>query len=221
MVRRSLFSLCLLLPWVAASQASSPPAPSADDRAYSLGASLGERLREEVPGLPLEALIKGLQQAYKGEPLALDDARIQQILAEQDAQAGISATPDVESALQAERRFMAAERARAGVREISDGILVSEQVAGSGAMPTANSKVQVRYRGTLPDGSIFDENAQPQWFALNSVIEGWRTALLQMKKGAKWRVVIGSAKAYGAEGAGDVIAPYTPLTFDIELLDIR
>jgi peptidylprolyl isomerase/FKBP-type peptidyl-prolyl cis-trans isomerase FklB len=41
-----------------------------------------------------------------------------------------------------------------------------------------------------------------------------------MLVGAKWRLVIPSALAYGAQGAGDVIAPYTPLTFEIELLGV-
>ncbi|AFO49601.1 peptidylprolyl isomerase, FKBP-type [Pseudomonas putida DOT-T1E] len=41
-----------------------------------------------------------------------------------------------------------------------------------------------------------------------------------MHTGAKWRLVIPSAQAYGAEGAGDLIAPYTPLVFEIELLAV-
>jgi len=40
-------------------------------------------------------------------------------------------------------------------------------------------------------------------------------------EGAHWRLVIPSAEAYGAEGAGDLIAPYSPLIFELELLDIR
>ena len=39
----------------------------------------------------------------------------------------------------------------------------------------------------------------------------------QMPVGAKWRLVIPSAQAYGAEGAGDLIAPFTPLVFEVEL----
>ena len=52
----------------------------------------------------------------------------------------------------------------------------------------------------------------------DSVISGWRVALQEMPVGAKWRLVIPSAQAYGAEGAGDLIAPYTPLVFEVELL---
>jgi hypothetical protein len=35
-----------------------------------------------------------------------------------------------------------------------------------------------------------------------------------MPVGAKWRLVIPSAQAYGADGAGDLIAPFTPLVFE-------
>nr|WP_245362678.1 FKBP-type peptidyl-prolyl cis-trans isomerase [Pseudomonas sp. BP8] len=191
------------------------------DLAYSLGASLGERLRQEVPGLQLEALVEGLRQAYQEQPLKLDQARMQHILQQHEEQAMAASAQAQEAKLQAvETRFMANERARAGVHELPEGILYSELVAGHGAQPTANGKVQVRYVGRLPDGSVFDQNQQAQWFNLDSVIEGWQVALPKMKAGSTWRLVIPSAQAYGAEGAGDLIAPYTPLVFEIELLSV-
>ena len=202
---------------------ASEPTASKDshDLAYSLGASLGERLRQEVPDLQIQALLEGLKQAYQGKPLALDDARITQILAQHEAQASAEAqVPQSEKALAAEQQFMATEKARAGVRELADGILLTEVAAGSGKKPGARDRVQVKYVGRLPDGTIFDQSAQPQWFRLDSVISGWQSALQQMPVGAKWRLVIPSAQAYGADGAGELIAPYTPLVFEIELLAI-
>lgn len=196
-------------------------ANDAHDLAYSLGASLGERLREEVPDLQLKALIDGLQQAYQNKPLALSKTRMEALLSQHDAQANdAAAQAQSEQLLGVERRFMATERARAGVRELPEGVLVNELVAGTGAKPSSGGKVQVRYVGTLPDGTVFDRSEQPQWFSLNSVIEGWQVSLPQMATGSKWRLVIPSALAYGAEGAGDLIAPYTPLTFEIELLGV-
>lgn len=200
---------------------ASEPTASKDshDLAYSLGASLGERLRQEVPDLQIQALLEGLKQAYQGKPL--DDARITQILAQHEAQASAEAqVPQSEKALAAEQQFMATEKARAGVRELADGILLTELAAGSGKKPGARDRVQVKYVGRLPDGTIFDQSAQPQWFRLDSVISGWQSALQQMPVGAKWRLVIPSAQAYGADGAGELIAPYTPLVFEIELLAI-
>lgn len=189
------------------------------DLAYSLGVRLGERLQAEVPDLPLDDLLEGLRQAYAGQPLRLTDARITQLLEEHEARMDATPARDM-PAEAAERDFLAAQRALPHVRALDDGVLVSELRPGSGPMPTARSHVQVRYRGTLADGSLFDESSEAQWFRLDSLIAGWRSALLQMPKGAHWRLVVPSTQAYGAEGAGDLIPPHAPLVFDLELLDI-
>lgn len=192
------------------------------DLAYSLGASLGERLRQEVPDLQVQALLDGLKQAYQGKPLALDNARIEQILALHEAQTAAAAeVPQSEKALAGEQQFLAREKAASGVRELADGILLTELTPGTGSKPLASDEVQVKYVGRLPDGTVFDKSTQPQWFRLDSVISGWSSALQQMPVGAKWRLVIPSAQAYGADGAGELIPPYTPLVFEIELLGIR
>ncbi|MGF6093446.1 FKBP-type peptidyl-prolyl cis-trans isomerase [Pseudomonas sp. 18175] len=192
------------------------------DLAYSLGASLGERLRQEVPDLQIQALIDGLKQAYQGKPLALENARIEQLLAQHEAQSEADAQlPQSEKALAVEQQFLSKEKATKGVRELADGILLTELTPGTGNKPMASDQVQVKYVGRLPDGTVFDQSTQPQWFRLDSVISGWSSALQQMPVGAKWRLVIPSAQAYGADGAGELIPPYTPLVFEIELLGSR
>lgn len=222
---RYLFLVLGLAISVANASEQSPPKTTDQnqhDLAYSLGASLGERLRQEVPDLQIQALIDGLKQAYQGKPLALDNARIEQLLAQHEAQSEADAqAPHSEKALAAEQQFLAKEKAANGVRELADGILLTELTPGSGAKPLATDEVQVKYVGRLPDGTVFDQSAQPQWFRLDSVISGWTSALQQMPTGAKWRLVIPSAQAYGADGAGELIAPYTPLVFEIELLGTR
>ncbi|WP_194788195.1 FKBP-type peptidyl-prolyl cis-trans isomerase [Pseudomonas sp. UFMG81] len=217
MPRYLILGLCLVAPLALAS----PEPVSDNDLAYSIGASLGERLRQEVPGLQLDALVDGLRQAYQGQPPRIAKSQMQAILAQHDAQASAAAEQaQVDQLLSAEKRFMAGERAKAGVHELPEGVLYSELASGTGAQPKASGSVQVRYVGKLPDGTVFDQSQQPQWFKLDSVIEGWQVALPRMKAGSKWRLVIPSAQAYGAEGAGDLIAPYTPLVFEIELLAV-
>lgn len=216
MSRYLFLSLCVF--FSAANAAEKPATSDAHDLAYSLGASLGERLRQEAPELQLKALIEGLQHAYQGKPLALKDERIEQILNEREAQMALQTSmPGSEVALEKEQRFLAEEKARPGVRELNDGILLTELTPGSGAKAGPDGKVQVVYVGRLPDGTVFDQTSQPQWFTLDSVISGWRSALQDMPVGAKWRLVIPSAQAYGAEGAGDLIEPFTPLVFEVEL----
>jgi len=217
MSRHLFFCLCLVGAMAQAVEKTS--VNDAHDLAYSLGASLGERLRQDVPDLQIQALLDGLQQAYLGKPLALKDERIEQILAEHQAQLTTqSTTPQIAAALKTEQKFLDEERSRPGVQQLADGILLTELKPGKGAKASPHGKVQVLYTGRLPDGTVFDSNRQAQWFNLDSVIDGWRSALPQMPVGAKWRLVIPSTQAYGAEGAGDVIPPFTPLVFEIELL---
>ncbi len=210
---RLVLLLCLLAPLAQATD-------HAHDLAYSLGVRLGERLREEVPDLQLQALLEGLGQAYRNEPLKLDNTRIDNLLAEHEAL--LDGAPERhEKAKAAERRFLANEKAKAGVKVLENGVLMQQLRAGQGLKPSAKSRIRVRYVGFLADGSQFDESMSPQWFKLDSVIAGWRSALPHMPVGAHWRLVIPSAQAYGVEGAGDLIPPHSPLIFEIELLDIR
>lgn len=89
--------------------------------------------------------------------------------------------------------------------------------------PTWASTVQVRYRGTLIDGKVFDETKPgepPAEFEAGGVIKGWQEALTMMKEGDKWNVVIPSGLAYGCKGKGPIKGDQV-LTFDIELLKIK
>ena len=90
-------------------------------------------------------------------------------------------------------------------------------VAGKGPSPTINDVALINYKGTLPDGKVFDAR-QNAVFPLQGVIPGFTKALEQMQKGGKYKVKIPSELGYGAQAQGDIPAN-TDLTFEIELLD--
>lgn len=192
-------------------------APQPDDLAYGMGARLGERLRNEMPGLPLDQLLQGLRQAYQNEPLRLPPEQIEQLL---DAHERARIGDADKQRHDAQRRFLVNEKAKPGIRELAGGVLVQELRAGQGRQPDPRSRVRVLYRGELANGSLFDQSEGPQWFRLNSLINGWQTALREMRVGAKWRVVIPAEQAYGSAGAGDLIPPDAPLVFEVELMDV-
>lgn len=92
-----------------------------------------------------------------------------------------------------------------------------------GRSPTYNDSVQVHYRGTLDDGTVFDssyDRGEPTIFGVGQVIPGWTQALQLMKPGDKWMLHIPSNIAYGSRGAGAKIPPNTDLNFQVELLRI-
>lgn len=91
--------------------------------------------------------------------------------------------------------------------------------AGSGASPTVTDVVLIKYKGTLPDGKVFDQQEQAA-FPVEGVIPGFTKALEQMQRGGKYKVFIPAELGYGNKAAGD-IPPNTDLTFEIELLDFK
>jgi FKBP-type peptidyl-prolyl cis-trans isomerase FkpA len=94
---------------------------------------------------------------------------------------------------------------------------VDTVVAGKGASPTLSDVALINYKGTLPDGKVFDE-ARNAVFPLQGVIPGFTKALEQMQKGGKYKVQIPAELGYGDKAAGQ-IPPNTDLTFEIELID--
>jgi FKBP-type peptidyl-prolyl cis-trans isomerase len=108
------------------------------------------------------------------------------------------------------------------VKPTESGIYVIEIKKGSGPSPKATEMVKVHYTGQLLDGTTFDssEGKDPVEFQLNQVIPGWTEGLQLMKKGGKAQLIIPSNMAYGPQGGGP-IPPYSPLSFTVELLDIK
>ena len=92
---------------------------------------------------------------------------------------------------------------------------------GSGASPSATSKVRVHYSGWMvQNGEMFDSSVvrgEPISFGLNQVIPGWTEGLQLMKVGEKARLWIPGKLAYG-ETPSQPGYPYGTLVFDVELL---
>mgnify|MGYP000862259573 CR=1 FL=1 len=97
---------------------------------------------------------------------------------------------------------------------------------GTGAQATAGKTVRVHYTGKLLDGTKFDSSVDrndPLEFPLGQgrVIKGWDEGIALLKVGGKALLIIPSDLGYGARGAGGVIPPFTPLTFEVELIEVK
>jgi peptidylprolyl isomerase len=104
---------------------------------------------------------------------------------------------------------------------------VEDLVVGDGDEATAGRKVSVHYVGVaFRSGEEFDASwnrGQPFEFRLakGQVIPGWDAGVQGMRVGGRRRLTIPSAMAYGARGAGGVIAPHEPLVFVVDLLAVE
>lgn len=95
---------------------------------------------------------------------------------------------------------------------------------GKGPQAEVGHYVSVHYNGKFLDGTLFDssyDRGRPIDFELGKgqVIAGWDEGIAKMKKGGKALLLIPSDLGYGT-GRGQ-IPPYTPLVFEVELIDVK
>jgi len=120
--------------------------------------------------------------------------------------------------------FLQANRTKEGVIVTESGLQYKILKLGTGQKPTENDVVKVNYKGSFINGTQFDssyDRGQPAEFQLNSVIKGWSEGLQLMPQGSKFMLFVPENLAYGANGAGGVIEPFTTLIFEVELLEVK
>ena len=121
-------------------------------------------------------------------------------------------------------QYLAENAKKDGVKVTKSGLQYEVLNEGTGKSPKATDSVKCHYEGRLIDGTVFDSSYRcgtPATFPLNGVIAGWTEGLQLMKEGAKYRFHIPYNLAYGANGAGESIPPYSALVFDVELLGVN
>jgi len=193
-----------------------------DKVSYALGLSLGNNLLSSgVAELNVEKLTKGIQDVLNQNKPELSYEEAQNVINEyfQNLQAKMS-----EKTITEGKSFLEANGKRPEVVSLKSGLQYEILKEGNGPVPKATNSVKVHYHGTLLDGTVFDSSVrrgEPAVFGVTQVISGWVEALQLMPVGSKWKLFIPSELAYGAQGAGQSIAPYATLVFEVELLDIE
>jgi FKBP-type peptidyl-prolyl cis-trans isomerase FklB len=131
---------------------------------------------------------------------------------------------EVEKAFRlAQTKFLVDYSKKEGFIMRPGGMLVKRVRAGTGKFPAKTQTVMVNYKGSLADGTVFDSSYarnQPTSFGVTEVIKGWQQALLLMREGSKWEVVIPSSLGYGEFGSPPVIPPHASLHFEVELISV-
>ena len=175
----------------------------------------------------MEALVKGIREGMAGGKPAYTPVEVnqaQELYRREMMSKQAAATKAVGEKNKKEGdAFLAANKAKPGVKTTPSGLQYKVIKEGTGKTPKLSDTVTANYRGTLIDGTVFDasdKHGGPQSFPVRNVIRGWIEALQGMKEGSKWQLVIPSDLAYGPEGNRD-IPSNAVLLFEIELVKIE
>ena len=194
-----------------------------DSVSYAFGYNISQDLKSRgFNGLNYNLLVKGMTDGFDiSEPTsALTKDQIQQVIIAALANAK---KEKFASVLAEGQKYLEENQKKSEVVTLPSGLQYQILEAGSGEKPKATDQVTVHYKGTLIDGTQFDssyDRKEPTSFALNGVIPGWTEGVQLMPVGSKYRFVIPYQLAYGENGAGQGIPPYSVLVFDVELIKI-
>jgi FKBP-type peptidyl-prolyl cis-trans isomerase FkpA len=107
-----------------------------------------------------------------------------------------------------------------------NGIYFIELGQGTGeTYPGEGDIARLYYRGTFTDGRVFDSNTGGNTLNITiggkSVVPGFEEGVKLMKEEGRARIVLPSSLAYGPAGSGASIPGYTPLVFEVELVELQ
>jgi FKBP-type peptidyl-prolyl cis-trans isomerase len=190
------------------------------DLSYALGVIFASDLKDiGLVDINYSAFIEGFREMIEDQKTryTLDEA-----FDMADAAIHVIMTERAEISHRQEAEFFAENGQRPGVYTTSSGLQYEIIVEGTGRQPKATDYVKVHYTGALIDGTVFDNSygGEPVEFPLQGVIPGWSEGLMLMHEGGTSRLYIPSALAYGSQGAGGIIPPYSILIFEVEFLEI-
>ncbi|MBL4586616.1 MAG: FKBP-type peptidyl-prolyl cis-trans isomerase [Flavobacteriales bacterium] len=189
---------------------------------YALGLSIAKNLQEQgFEDFDQDALLLAVKHHYDGSELQLTVEQINETLK--------AASTKIQSekhgpVLENGQKFLQENSNKEGITVLDSGMQYRVMKSGSGKSPQPTDQVTTHYHGKLIDGTVFDSSVDrgaPASFPVNGVIQGWQEALPMMKEGDKWELFIPHNLAYGEQGAGKDIAPFSTLIFEVELISVN
>ena len=207
-----------------------PSAAEVDSVSYLIGVNfgsflLGNNFASDLSELDMAKMKKGMEDFLKadGDPrdpefgaqFDIDPNEMQTILSnfltkKQTYQAAVN--------LAEGKAFLAKNALKADVDTTASGLQYTIEAEGADYKIAPQDTVWVNYKGTLIDGTVFDENDSTM-FVANRVIRGWTEGLSLLGEGGKATLYIPSDLAYGERG-NRAIAPNSVLIFDVEVLKV-
>ena len=198
-----------------------------DKESYSLGYQFGQSLKHQGLAINLEVYTAGIRDALGGAKPQLSQEEVNKTVSEIQSRVMAARQKEMqelaEKNLSEGRTFLAANKAKEGVKTLPSGMQYKVLAEGSGKTPKATDEVTVNYRGALTDGTEFDSSygrGKPLTVKVNGVIRGWSEALQLMKAGSRWQLFIPPDLAYGERGMGR-IPPNSTLIFEVELISVK
>ena len=207
-----------------------PTAADVDSVSYLIGVNFGSFLKgnnfaENLKEINMAEVKKGMEDFLAAEGNPYDPEFGKQFKIDLDKMGEIlngfiSKKQTYKAALNLakEEAFLSKNALKENVDTTASGLQYTIIAEGAEYKVQPQDTVWVNYKGTLLDGTVFDENDSTM-FVANRVIKGWTEGLGLLGEGGKATLYIPSDLAYGERG-NRAIEPNSVLVFDVEVLKV-
>jgi FKBP-type peptidyl-prolyl cis-trans isomerase FklB len=196
-----------------------------DKVSYGIGMSIGSSLKMQGAEVNVDLLARAIKDTLSSNAMLMTQQEMQDTLRTWQTEMRNKRMEQMKVQGEENKKkgqaFLEENAKKPGVTTLPSGLQYKVLASGSGKSPTTNDTVKAHYKGTLIDGTEFDSSytrGQPLSSPVTRLIRGWTEALLKMKVGDKWQLVIPGDLAYGERGSPPKIGPNATLVFEMELL---
>lgn len=187
-----------------------------DSLSYAIGLSVANFYRQQGIKLNTALVAKACNDVLTNKkPLLTDDQANLLFMCH--------SKPQLCAHVKEDEKFLAGNKKNPKVKITPSGLQYEVITQGTGIKPIATDTVTVNYKGTLTNGTEFDNSykrGQPASFALNGVIRGWTEGLQLMTVGSKYKFYIPYQLGYGLNDM-QAIPAGSALVFEVELLEVK
>jgi len=215
------------------------PAPkdTVDKLSYAIGNQIGTSFRGDSLNINFEYIFKGMIDGFASDSGFFTKEETEQIImdfqmSQNEKRMAIQAEQQKEqreNLLKLEelnktqgQTFLEENKKKDGWKALPSGVQYKVIKEGTGNRINPTDFVMVHLIGTFIDGTEFDNTymrGQPMAIPVMQVPPGWSEALLLMREGSQWEVVIPSELAFGERGFEPMIPPHAIIKLDMTIVE--
>lgn len=193
-----------------------------DSVSYAIGVSFGQMIKGSgIEGVNYGEIVNAMKDVAAGVETKISAQ-----------QAGVvinSYITKVQVAVQRQKEkvqadFMAANKVKDGIVQTESGLQYKIENPGNDVKATPTDTVEVNYKGTLLDGTVFDssyDRGETAKFPLNRVIPGWTEGMQLVGEGGKITLWVPYELGYGSRQMSEDLPAFSTLIFEVELIKVN
>lgn len=195
---------------------------------YALGYDLGRNAVESGEQVDINTIIKGLQDGYAKKQPSVPVDQLRTAVQNMQKRQADKAKAEWDKAAATNKTktdtFVAANKAKAGVKTLPSGVQYRVIETGTGAKPSMANTVQLEVNGPFPWGER-PQQARPAsqvpGIKVSEIeIAAMREVLQQMPAGSKWEVTLPPANYMGNDPRSG-FPPNVAVQFEIKLVGVK